>query len=230
MNKPARFHRSITAISFVAAAALMVVSVLLQPEFPDSATERLAAIDAGGASSVISALTFTSAQLPFIVAMLGAAQLLRTRSPIMSILTGSFGLIGGFGHAIFGGISITTLVMAADAANHDLYAAVLARVENGPAVIFMIMGLLGTVLGVLFLAIGIWRARLGQRWLFFVLLAFLVIEFVGTSFSEWASLVSALLFLLACTVLAVMVWRSTVEVWSTNAASTATAPVDATLS
>lgn len=158
--------------------------------------------------------------------MLGVAQLLRSSAPILSILAGGLGLLGGFGHAVFGGISILTLAMAADTANHELHSALLLQVEEGPAVIFMAMGLLGTVLGILFLAIGLWRAHVGPRWLPFVLFAFLIIEFIGTNFSEFASIVSGLLYLGAFAILAAIVWTRPRELEARGAAMTRTSPAE----
>jgi hypothetical protein len=130
----------------------MVVSVVLAPEFPRGFTDRLAAVDEGGTSATVSAVTFGLAQLPF-----------------------------------FGGISIAMLAMAADAPHRAIHTDLLEQIESGPAAVFMAMGLLGSVLGILLLGIGLFRAHVIPRWVQIMLWAFLVVEFAGSALSEWAS-------------------------------------------
>lgn len=45
---------------------------------------------------------------------------------------------------------------------------------------------------------------------------FLVIEFVGSSFGEWASLVSGALYLAAFVALAVTLWQTSRDSWETQ--------------
>lgn len=221
MTNPAIFQRTAVGASLIASGLLMFISTILAPAFPGDFVDRLAAIDAAGASGSVSAFTFALAQLPFIVGVLGFAHLVRDRSPLLSTLGGSLAVIGGFGHAVFGGIAMVTLAMATDQANHTIHAGVLETVESGPAVVFMAMGLLGTVLGILLLAIGLFRSHVGPAWVPYALGAFLVIEFVGSALTEWASSVSALLYIASMGAVAVTVWRTPVELWQTVAAPTA---------
>ena len=220
MKNTPSFRSGAVAASMVAAAVLMLCSVILQPEFPDTHRDRLAAIDMASTSAQVSALTFTLAQLPFLIAMLGAAHLLRRRAPVLSALTAVFGLLGGFGHAVFGGVSLVMLSMAADGANRETHADVLSAVESGAGAPFMAMGLLGTVLGILMLAVGLGRSRIGPRWLPFLLGGFLLVEFVGTGLSEWASSLAGALYLSSLVTLAVVTRQSPLSEWTTPAEQT----------
>jgi prepilin signal peptidase PulO-like enzyme (type II secretory pathway) len=60
-----------------------------------------------------------------------------------------------------------------------------------------VVGLAGTVLGLLLLSIGLFRTGLGPRWVGPALWTFLVVEFVGGALSEYASYVSSVLLLVA---------------------------------
>lgn len=108
------------------------------------------------------------------------------------------------------------LSAAGDSVNRELHAELIDSVESGPAAAFMVMGLLGTVLGILLLSIGLWRARVAPRWAAPALLAFLIVEFVGTAISDWASQVAGLLFLSAFVALAVTIWHSPRVTWQTG--------------
>ena len=189
--------RRLAAACMVATALLSVLSVLLEPAFPDTAAQRLAAIDEGGTGAAVSAMAFALTQLPFLVAVVAMAAMVAPRAPRLAWTGGVLAALGGFGHAVFGGIALTQLSLAADPTNRDAMAAVADRVESGPAVAFMAMGLLGTVLGLLLLSIGLFRTRVVPRWVPAALWAFLVVEFVGTGLTEWATPASGVLYLAA---------------------------------
>ena len=86
---------------------------------------------------------------------------------------------------------------------------------------------LGTVLGLLILGIGLLRAKTGPLWIPYALWAFILVEFVGTNFSAWASLVSGLFYLASFCALAVTVWRSPILGWMTGTAALARESVPA---
>jgi hypothetical protein len=213
MTDTAKFRRGVAACGLITAALLTIPYILWSPEFPDGFAERLAAFDAAGASATLSAFAFVLAQLPFIAAVLGIGRLLRDRAPILAVAGPGLAVIGAFGHSVAGGVALVSLAMAPDVVHRSAHAAVLEAVESGPAVAFMAMGLLGTVLGLLLLASGLWRARARPRWAGPALGAFLVIEFVGTAVSDWAAPLAGALYVATLLVLAVTVSRSPVRLW-----------------
>jgi hypothetical protein len=189
--------RMFAATCLVVTALLSVVSVLLQPEFSADPAERLAAIDAAGAPATVSLLAFTLSQLPFMIAALAIALLARAGAPRLSVVGGALAVVGGFGHAVFGGIGIAYLAMSSDATNRPALADVVTKVESGPALIFMASGMLGTVLGLVLLGIALFRSRVVPRWIPVALWAFIVTEFALTNVSEWASPAAGLLYVAA---------------------------------
>lgn len=219
MKNTASFRRAAAAAGLVTTALLMVVSTVLAPEFPADRTEQLAAFADSGRLATTSAFTFALAQLPFIAAVLGIGHLLRSRAPRLSNVGTTLALVGAFGHSVYGGVSMTQLVMAADEPNRAVHVAVLDQLESGPAVVFMAMGLLGTVLGILLLSIGLFRAGVGPRWVGPALWAFLVVEFAGHAVTEWASHVAVVLYVASFVALAVTVWRSDTHTWALPSAT-----------
>ena len=147
------------------------------------------------------------AQLPFMVAAVVIAMMARDRSPRLAIAGGAFAVVGGFGHAVFGGIGLAYLAMSSDAANRATFADVVTEVESGLAVIFMAAGLLGTVIGLVLLGIALFRSRVVPRWIPVALWLFIFTEFVLTNFSDWASPAAALLYVAAFTGIAVQLVR-----------------------
>jgi hypothetical protein len=213
MKNSATFRRGSAAIGLLTSAVLSTISVIVAPDYPSGFQERLAAINAAGTQALVSAITFTLAQLPFLAGALGIGHLVRGRAPILSNLGTSLAVIGAFGHSVVGGLSIVYLAMAADEQHRAAHAAVMESVEAGPAVPFMAMGLIGTVSGILLLAIGLWRVKVQPRWVAPFLGAFLLVAFAGSAVSERAEQLSLVLYLPALAALAVTVWRSPTEDW-----------------
>ena len=60
MKYTAAFRRKAGAVALVVTALLSAVSVVSAPEFPTGFTDRLAAIDEGGTSAAVSAVTLAS--------------------------------------------------------------------------------------------------------------------------------------------------------------------------
>jgi hypothetical protein len=200
--------RRVTAAScLVLTSALSVVSAILQPDFAQQGSERLEAIAAAGGSATISAVTFVLAQLPFIGAVLGIAYLLSNRAPKLAAIGAALGIVGAFGHSVFGGTALMMVTMAGES-DAAPYGGLIDDFESSPFMVFAALGLLGTVLGLLLLAAGLWRADAAPRWVPVAIVAFIVVEFVGTSITAWASSVSSLLYLASFTALAVTVMRS----------------------
>jgi hypothetical protein len=214
MNNTATFRRNVAAAGLVTTAALSTLSNMTAPEYPAGGAERLAAIGENLTTSAISAAAFALAQLPFLAAVLGIGHLLRGRSPKLSNIGTSLAVLGAFGHAIFGGVALVSVAMADDAANREVYGAFLDDFESSPAMVFAAFGLVGTVLGLILLSVGLWRAGVGPRWVPLALGAFIVVEFVGSAVSEWSGQVSAVIYLVAFTALAVSVWRTPAAAWA----------------
>lgn len=215
MTNTATFRRTAVALCLLLTGVLSALSNALAPAFPSDAAERLAAFADAGTRAWVSALSFAFAQLPFIVAMLGLGHLLRTAAPRLANLGTSVAVVGGFGHAVFAGVSLTVLSLAQDAEHRDVLAAAVDDLESRPLMVFAVLGLLGTVLGLVLVAVGLWRAQVGPRWVPAALGLFLVVEFVGTALSEWAAPASGLLYLLAFAALARHVAGTDAQAWQT---------------
>jgi hypothetical protein len=88
---------------------------------------------------------------------------------------------------------VVYLMMARDQTHRAVHAELSDRIQNSPVMLFSILGLGGTVFGLLLLGIGIFRSRTGPIWVGPAIGAFLVVEFVGAAFSSYASYLSVLL-------------------------------------
>jgi len=218
MKDPAVFRRTAAAVGLAGAVVTSAVWTLLEPAFPSDLVERLAAIDEGGTGAAVSAAFFPLSQAFMLAAVLGIGHLLRRGAPLLSNLGTSLAVLGVLGHCVFAGAMLMTVTMAADEANRELYADLVGDFESSPMIAFAAVGLLGTVLGLLLLSIGLWRARVTPRWVPVVLWLFLVVEFVGSALSEYATYASLVCLGIAFGALALQVMRSPRSDWATASA------------
>src|SRR4051812_17748968 len=107
MRNPTAFRRILAAVALVSTALLSAASQLLAPPFSSGgAAQLLADVHDGGAAAALSAGLFVAAQLPFVVAALAIGHLLRERAPVASNVGTTLAVLGGFGHAVIGGVSL----------------------------------------------------------------------------------------------------------------------------
>jgi hypothetical protein len=190
------------ALGLIASVVLLAGSAVTQPQLTGGPAEKLAAIASAGALGDLSAVLFAAAQLPFLLGVLGVGALLRPYARRLAGFGTGLAVAGAFGHALFGGVSLTYLVMARESAGQTAYARLVTDIEGSPVMLVSVVGLAGTVLGLLLLSIGLFRTRVGPRWVGPVLLAFLIVEFVGGALSDYASYLSSVLLVVAFLALA----------------------------
>jgi hypothetical protein len=182
--------------SLATTALLSTLWTLTEPDLTGDYESWLGAMADAGGRAQLSGLAFVLAQLPFMVGMAGLARWLQPSR--LAVVGGVLAVLGGFGHAVYGGVMLTQTAMAEDRSNVAVFAGLLEQLEGEPVLLpFMVLGLLGTVLGVLLLSIAWWRSRTAPRWVAPALWAFLVVEFVGTNISQWAAYLALMLYLTA---------------------------------
>ena len=178
-------------VALVLAPVVAGVSVVLQPHLDGGGSDRLAAMDS--TSAAISAAAFLVSQLPMLIAILAIGRLLLPYASRLSAWGTALGVLGTFGHAAFGGLSLVLITMSHDEAHRSLYGGLVDDVFNSPIMLVSMVGLIGTVVGLLLLGIGVFRTRTGPIWVGPAIWAFLLVEFGGSGLSPRASYLSVLL-------------------------------------
>jgi hypothetical protein len=209
----AGLRRTCAVVALTAAPMLLGVSSVLQPDLGDTTADRFSAMP--GTGPAVSVVTFLLGQLPMLVAVLVLGHLLRTGARRLAAWGMVIGFAGAYGETVAGGMTLAWLPMANDGATHRAaYVHGMEQVMNSPVMVFSLLGLVGTVIGLLLLSIGLFRAQVGPRWVGPVLWLFLVVEFVGTSLSVWAGYLSVLCFAAAFIALAGYAARQPLETWA----------------
>lgn len=185
-------RRVAARLALITAPAIAAISVVFQPDLHGTPSEQLAAMG-GSPLATVSGVAFLVSQLPMLVAVLAIGRLLLPRAPRLSAWGTALAVLGCFGHTVFGGTSMVMVMMANDSAHRDVYAELVAQLQNSPLMLLSLAGLGGTVLGLLLLGVGLYRTRTGPVWVGPAIWAFLVVEFAGSALSAYASYVSVLL-------------------------------------
>ncbi|MGR2753435.1 hypothetical protein [Agromyces arachidis] len=212
-------RRVLVAGSLVAAIATAVVGILLRPEFPDDPAEYVELL--GGSTPVAIGLQlFLWSQVFWAIGLVGLAHAASHRSPVLATIGGVFSGLGAFGHTAYGGASLVTLGMAryaVESGDVDAAQAAFATTQGGDFIPYLLAGLAGTVLGVVFVAAALLRSAVAPRWVAIALLAWTVAEFVLPNFlsAAWVTYTSLLLGVIAFTAAAVAVLRGGAGAWTT---------------
>ncbi len=169
---------------------LNTLSSLLQPDLNGDAAARLTTIGLAGPTAAISAAAFVAAQLPFVIGLIGAAALGRARSPRFAVATAVLVALGAAGHLVWGGISLTEIMMAG---SPQTYAPLLTAIEASPIMLVALSGMLGTISGLVLLGVTLLRSRAVAIWVPVLLWLAVLVEFVGSTVSRFAPYASLVL-------------------------------------
>lgn len=203
-----RTSRATAGLGLIGFALLMVLFELTQPQLPGNPVDHLDVVAEHASTLTLSYVSFTLAQLFLIPGVLGAAALVRVRAPRLAGTIGGLGVIGAFGHGVFGGFALTVIGLADGGADRAATSTILHDVQNGPMGLFSIMGLIGLAPVMLLLAIAVWRTSVAPRWVAGTLGLFLVLQVALAGVATWAALASSLVGALAFFGLAQVVWRT----------------------
>lgn len=206
-------RRGTVAVSVAAGAWLGLAGLAVQPTIPDDPTEfaRLLA-DSTGAALGLQA--FVVSQIFWAIGLIGVGHVVAHRSTVLGWVGAALSGLGAFGHAVYGGALLLQLALAP---NTQAAAAAINASDGGVFIPFLVMGLLGTTLGLVLLAVGLLRSRLAPRWMAPALLTWVVIEFVLSGVAAWAAYLSITVGAVTFAGLALAMWRSDAAIWETAA-------------
>lgn len=173
--------RRAAAVSLIAAPLLGLPTSQIWPDNPIDPADRLGVIAENSGRYVAANLMTVLMIVLFVPAILGLVHLLRGRKPRLSHVGGALaglGIVGWSGVTALTSIEVEMAKAADRAAMVDLAERFQSSV--GPAV-FLVMFLLGLFVGLIVLAIGLWRAGLVRAWVPIAVVAAVVIDVVAST-------------------------------------------------
>ncbi|MDP8910965.1 MAG: hypothetical protein M3M94_02725 [Actinomycetota bacterium] len=215
VRRGTRVRRVVAGLGLVSAAVLLAAWVILDLafEYPSDADERLEELARDQGRAVAVALVFAFGQIALVPAILGIVHLARDRAFWLAHVGGLLGLVGVCGHLVFSGTGLATIEVAERAGSAEAVALYEDVTNNAALVPFLAMGLLGTLAGLVLLALALWRSRVAPVWIAASIAAGVVLEFAGSSFVELLSLLGGLLVSAGFFALGVLVLRMSDSEW-----------------
>jgi hypothetical protein len=198
LSDPVRFARTAIGGSMIGAAVLMLAASIVTPAIKSQEAAQLAVIAQHPTRYYLFTLLILGSSILFVPALIGLMRMSAERSPALSNVGGALSLLGAM---VAIGDSTSQLViwqMGARGADRTQMAALLHRYDNvaGSALVFTIGGL-AIVVGIVLLAVALYRSDAAPAWVAGGLVAGIVLNILGLSIPSIGVLIFSSLVLLA---------------------------------
>ena len=159
-----RFPRTLAGLGLFLAPLALALAQLVHPDQGEAGFVQAMAGNPGRVQAA-SLLVILSAVL-FVPALVGLLRLMRDRGTVLGHLGVGLALIGVIGHAVWSGFEIVLVWMARSEIDR---AQLSAAVDGGPPsligfTVVLLMFMVGFFLGLIFLAVALWRSGAVPRW------------------------------------------------------------------
>ena len=162
--KTEKFRRWVAGVSLIGFAAALVAQDLVGPRTPSDAAGRYAAVAADRGGMVATSVLLLVSSLFLVPAVFGLLHLLRERGVTLGHVGGALAIVGALGHVAVMTYQLA-LVEMTRVGDRDAMVALIDRLDSSPVVgVLVFPMILAFALGLLVLAIALWRARIVQGW------------------------------------------------------------------
>jgi hypothetical protein len=225
------FGRTLTGLTLIAGPLLYLLGQIVSPDVDDdNKVKELANVAAHKGSYLTGALLFFVGALVTIASMIGVIHLFRSRRVSLGQVAATLVLIGNTAIVGFYAFSTVEYEMVNQSGLDRTEMAKLLDKADGSAsgAAFFILFLVGIVLGLLLLALAMWRRKVAPPWAAAAIVATAVVGFLGNS--KALGIASFALLLVGFGGLALRVLGMSDEEWDAprDAAAPAPPPAPAT--
>jgi hypothetical protein len=201
------FRRLVAGFCLIVAPAVLLFGALIHPQGKDAAAAHLAVVgEDPGRYALAHALLLLGLAL-FLPVVLALMHLLRDHGTTFGHLGGGFAMIGLFGAAAVVAVDgIAVSQMGQPGASIQEMSALLDRIKESPGLrgVAVVAGV-GLMLGMVLLAMGLWRTRAAQPWMAALVAAGAIAFFVGVATDN--RIIFAMAFALYLAALGPLGWR-----------------------
>ena len=220
LSHPSTLRRRVSGVALIIAPLVGLAASQIWPDNPPNPAARLAGIaEESGRHRAANLLTVLAIVL-FLAAILAMLHLLRERKPRFAHVGGALALVGIVGWSGTTGITTIESEMA-NAPDRAAMVALAERIQSSVgAGVFLAMFLLGLFIGLIVLAVGLWRARVAPFWMPLLVVAAIVLD-VAASTEQIAVAFVWILLTLALGWLGMTVLRMSDDDWERSQTPTA---------
>jgi hypothetical protein len=173
------FRRTFAGLALIATPLVGLIGALFEPQFTGGMEGELAFIAAHPerwlVSNFLTLLTFVL----LMPAVFGIMHLLRERSVALGHIGGGLALLGGYFHAAVIGYALVEVPLVERGGEIAQMMAFTDQMYEHTAFTMVLLPFLGFYLGLIMLAVALWRARVAPLWVATVIVAGLLSEFFG---------------------------------------------------
>lgn len=179
MSNPSTFRRSVVGLSLIAAPLFGLIGASVLPKYTGGMEGELAFIAAHPTRWLVGLYVDLLTMIPMIVAIFGLLHLLRRRAVILGHISGGLMLVGSFFHGAVLGFQFVEAPLVVSGINHTQIVAFSEQMYNHTAFTLLLMPFLCFYLGLLLMAVALWRARIGSPWVSGIIVVSIAFEFFG---------------------------------------------------
>jgi Domain of unknown function (DUF4386) len=162
--KTERFRRRVAGISLIGFAVALVGQDLVGPRTPSDAAGTYAAVAADQGGMIATSVLLLVSSLFLVPAVWGILRVLRERGATLGHIGGALAIVGALGHVAVMTYQLA-LVEMTKAGDREAMVALIDRLDSSPVVgVIVFPMILSFALGLLILAVALWRARFVQGW------------------------------------------------------------------
>lgn len=174
------FRRSVAGLSLIVAPLLGLVGALFLPQSTGDLGTELATIAAHSGRWLIGEFLTLLSFLLMMVAVLGIIRLLRERAVALGHIGAALALLGLFFHGAIIGYALVEVPLVESGFERAQMVTFTERMYESPAFIMILAPFIAFFLGLILLAVALWRAKVAPLWVSVLIVAALLSEFVGT--------------------------------------------------
>ena len=169
LKNPANFRRSIAGLGLIVGPLALLVAAIIEPDTRDDGAAYLADVAKHVGATQATTILFVVGFTALLAGVIGVVHMIRERGVVLAHIGG---VVAAVGLVFFVGIVTTTIYDISLAENAVRAEAVKAHdgVEDYVAAyVVLITALLGTMIGLILLAVAAWRARFAPAWVAIVI-------------------------------------------------------------
>ena len=164
-------------LALILAPLLMGLAILISPESSTDDAEEVASLAANAGAFEVAALFYLAGTVAFVFGTFALVHLLREREPWLGQIGGLLTVTGLVLLGAFtGGYAVLTEVAVAD---ESLAVSVSGALDSNPVVVTIYAGVMAATVGIIVLAVGLYRARTAPIWSAVLLGAGILVQTIG---------------------------------------------------
>ncbi len=176
------FRRTLAGLCLITAPLVGLTATVVAPPAALDISERLTIVAEYPARFLAANILAVLLQILLVPALLGLLHLLRHRAVVLGHIGGGLALVGVFGYMGVLATEFVLLQMTEGGADRGQMIALAERVYGSVGFgIFLLMFLFGLLLGLIVLAVALWRAGIVPLWLAGCIAMASVLDFVAST-------------------------------------------------